>query len=61
VDSNQPLTLEQWEHAKKYYPFDNDMQEFFDAVVDPKKFLEYMNKIVPVVRTLPLLNVNKDE
>jgi hypothetical protein len=60
VDSNQPLTLEQWEHAKKYYPFDNDMQEFFDAVVDPKKFLEYMNKVVPISAGVGLLNNKND-
>lgn len=60
-DSSQPLTLKQWNHAKKHYPYDNNMDYFFNAVEDPKTFIDYMNKIVPVVGTLPLLNVNKDE
>lgn len=60
-DSSQPLTLEQWNKAKKHYPYDNNMDYFFDAVEDPKAFIDYMNKIVPVVGALPLLNVNKDE
>lgn len=47
-DSNQPLTLKQWNHAKQHYPYNNNMREFFNGVIDPKTFLNYMNKIVPI-------------
>ena len=59
-DSKQPLTIEQWNYAKKHYPFNNDMRQFFNCVTDPKKFLKHMNKIVPI-SVYGLLNINDDE
>ena len=47
-DANTPLTLKQWEFAKKYYPFNNHMTDFFKSVTNPKDFLNSMNKLVPV-------------
>ena len=46
-DANTPLTLKQWEFAKKHYPFNNHMTDFFNSVKNPKEFLNTMNKIVP--------------
>lgn len=60
-DSSVPLTLEQWNHAKKHYPYNNNMEEFFDCITDPKTFIDYMNKIVPVFTALGLLNNNTNE
>ena len=47
-NANTPLTLKQWEFAKKHYPFNNHMTDFFNSVKNPKEFLNTMNKIVPV-------------
>jgi hypothetical protein len=58
-DSNQPLTRQQWEWAKRWYTklyhFDNNMTEFFNMVVNPDAFLKYMNKVVPAA--VPALGI----
>lgn len=69
-DPNQPITLEMWNHARRHYVpsmggFDNNMQQMFRAVTDPKKFLDWINPRVAVqagaVGTVGLSTLKTDE
>lgn len=71
TDANQPLTLDQWNYARRHYVkdvgYDNNMQQFFRAVKDPKAFLDHMNPIVPgiavpaIITTKAMNNDKKDK
>lgn len=47
TDPNQPITPEMWNYARRHYVnsigADNNMQQMFRAVTDPKKFLDWIN------------------
>lgn len=46
-DPNQPLTVEQWNYARRHYVndmgYDNNMQQLFRAVTNPQEFLDWIN------------------
>lgn len=71
-DPHQPITPEMWNYARRHYVptmkgFDNNMQQMFRVVTDPKKFLDWINPRVAsqagVVGTagLSLINDENDE
>lgn len=71
TDPNQPITPEMWNYARRHYVpsmkgFDNNMQQMFRAVTDPKKFLDWINPRVAVqtglvgTTGLSLLNNNQN-
>lgn len=53
TDPHQPITPEMWNYARRHYVpsmggFDNNMQQMFRVVTDPKKFLDWINPRVAV-------------
>lgn len=46
-DPHQPITVDQWNYARRHYVndmgADNNMQQLFRAVIDPKAFLDWIN------------------
>lgn len=44
---NQPITVDQWNYARRHYVndigADNNMQQLFRTVIDPKAFLDWIN------------------
>jgi hypothetical protein len=53
TDPHQPITPEMWNYARRHYVpsmggFDNNMQQMFRFVTDPKKFLDWINPRVAV-------------
>ena len=69
-DPHQSITPEMWNHARRHYVpsmggFDNNMQQMFRVVTDPKKFLDWINPRVAVqagaVGTVGLSTLKTDE
>jgi hypothetical protein len=69
-DPHQPITPEMWNYARRHYVpsmggFDNNMQQMFRFVTDPKKFLDWINPRVAVqagaIGTAGLSTLKKDE
>lgn len=61
TDPNQPITVDQWNYARRHYVndmgFDNNMQQMFRAVTDPQKFLDWINPKVASFTGLGLVGV----
>lgn len=69
TDPHQPITPEMWNYARRHYVpsmgFDNNMQQMFRFVTDPKKFLDWINPRVAVqagaIGTVGLSTLKTDE